>query len=325
MKNPSSALARLVGIGFLAISGLTAAQQTYPNKPIRFIVPYPPGGITTVITHLVGQNLTSAWGQPVIVDNRPGGNAVIGTDALAKSTPDGYTILLIAAAHVVVPHLLPTPYDALKDFAPVASLDASDQILVLSPSVPVNTLQELIAYAKARPGQLNYASAGNGSSNHLTSELLNQQTGMQIRHIPYKGSGQAVTDVISGQVQMTFNNPLPVAPFVKSGKLKAIVMSGDKRSSAMPDVPTFSEAGLPGFEAKNWHGVLAPAGTPRDIVSKLSAEFGRIMNTTDVKEKLVSQGVEPFITNPDQFAALLRADFAKWGKVIKAANIKIDN
>lgn len=308
----------------LAFCSVAVAQQAYPIKPIRFVVPYTPGGITTVITHLVGQKLTQNLGQPVIVDNRPGGNAVIGSDSVAKSAPDGYTILLIAAAHVVVPHLMQTPYDPIKDFSAIASLDSVDQVLVLSPSVPANTLQELIALAKSKPGQLNYASAGVGSSNHLATELFKLIAGVNMLHVPYKGSAQAITDLVSGQVQMTFNTQLPVAAFIKSGKLKAIAVSGEKRSPAMPQVPTFAEAGFPGFEAKNWHGVLAPAGIQREIAYRLSSEFAKIIAAPEVRETLVNQGVEPFVTNPDQFAALLQADQEKWGKVIKTANIKMD-
>ncbi len=323
MNRHPNIIAGVAGLCMLAATGLLQAQQ-YPVKPIRFVVPYTPGGITTVITHLVGGKLTDAWGQPVIVDNKPGGNAAIGAEFVSKAPADGYTIMLIAAAHVVLPHLTATPYDPIKDFSPIASLDASDQLMVVSPGLPVNNLKEFIAYAKARPGQLNYASAGNGSSNHLATELFNMMAGTQIRHIPYKGTGQAVTDVMAGQVQLTLNTPLPVVAMVKSGKLKPIAMSGEKRLASLPSVPTFNEAGLPGFEAKNWHGVIGPAGIPRDIVNKLSAELGRIMVGADVTEKIMAQGIEPFVTNADQFLALMLADSAKWAKVIKAANIKMD-
>ena len=325
MMNFSTAVARILTAGMLiAIAGLAAAQQAYPSKSIRFIVPFPPGGTTDQLARLVGQKLTESWDQQVIVDNRPGGNTIIGSEALVKSPADGYTILLTSIAHVIVPSLLPTPYDAIKDFAAVATIASNELVLVLHPSVPANTLQELIALAKSRPGQLNYASTGSGTINHLAGELLNIRTGIKLQHIPYKGAAPALVDLIGGQVQMFINHPIAVIPYIRSGKVKAISISGESRLSVLPQVPTFSEAGLPGFDLKNWAGVAAPAATPKAIIDKLSAEIARILNLPEVKEKLVGQGMDPFISSPEQAAALMKADLAKFIKVIKAANIKMD-
>ncbi|MFH1604228.1 MAG: tripartite tricarboxylate transporter substrate binding protein [Pseudomonadota bacterium] len=319
-----NAVLRMVTVGVLmAIAGSVGAQQAYPNKPIRFIVPYPPGGSATPLVRFVAQKLTDSWGQTVITDNRGGGNTIIASELLVKSPPDGYTILLAGPTHVVNPSLITTSYDAFRDFAPIATLVSSQIILVINPSVPVNNLQELIALAKSRPGQLNYASASSGGINHLAGELFNMMTGVKTLHIPYKGGAQAVTDLIGGQVQLYFSTAF-VLPQVKSGRIKAIAVSGTKRMSALPQVPTFAEAGLPSFSANSWYGVLAPAGTPKQIIDKLAAEFARIQAMSDTKEFLDKQGVEPFISGPEQFAALMKEEMLKWRKVIKAAHIKID-
>ncbi len=308
----------------MTISSLAAAQQAYPNKPIRFITPYAAGGSTSVLARLIGQKLTESWGQQVIVDNRPGGNTIIGTEALAKSPPDGYTIMLGTATHVIICSLLPTPYDAVKDFMPVATLVNHEQVLVLNPQVPAKNLLEFIALAKSRPGQLNYATSGAGGPSHLTAEMFSLQAGIKMQHIPYKGAGQSMTDVIGGQVQLTFSNPITIVAHVKSGKLRGLASSGATRSPVLPQVPTFIEAGLPDFEVGFWQGVLAPAGTPKAIIDKLSNEIGKILATPEFREKLISQGAEPFITTPEQFGALMKADMAKYAKVIKAANIRLE-
>jgi tripartite-type tricarboxylate transporter receptor subunit TctC len=315
----------IIAAGLLAFAGADAAQQAYPNRPIRFIVPYAPAGPTDLLARLIGQKLSESLGQPVIVDNRPGGNTIIGTEALAKSAPDGYTIMMMAIAHAIIPNLLPTPYDPIKSFAPVATVASGEIVLVLNPSVPANNLQELIALAKARPGQLNYASASTGGPLHLAAELFNLMTGVKTQHIPYKGAGPALTDVIGGQVQMLFSPADIAIPQIRSGKLKAIAISGKARSPALPQVPTFAESGLPGFTIKNWFGVLAPAGTPRPIIDKLSSEIGRILALPDIQERLVGQGMDPFVSSPEQFAALIETEVALYGRIIKTANIKVEN
>jgi tripartite-type tricarboxylate transporter receptor subunit TctC len=320
-------LAALRGIAFavlMAMAGSAAAQQPYPNKPIRFIVPYPPGGTTNVLARLVGEKLTESWGQPVIVDNRGGASTLIGSEALTRSAPDGYTILLAGSSHVLIPQLIPMPFDPIKDFAPVATISSTEVILVLHPSLPASTLREFVALAKAGSGKLNYASAGNGSSIHLAAELFDIMTGVRMQHIPYKGSGPAVADLIGGQVQLAFQNPINVVPHIKSGKLKAIAISGTRRLAALPQLPTFAESGLPDFNATNWFGILAPAGTAKEIIDRLSSEVGRILVLPDISDKLTSQGQEPFISTPAELAALLKADMVRYAKIIKTANIKLD-
>lgn len=309
----------------LAFAGSASAQQGYPNKPIRFIVPYAPGGSTSNVARLIGQKLTEAWGQQVIIDNRPGGNTVIGSEALAKSPPDGYTISLAASTHATIPHLLASlPYDPIKDFTPVATLVTTQLVLVLHPSVPANNLQEFIALAKSKPGQLNFASVGTGSSTHLAGELFNIVAGVKMQQVPYKGTAPALTDLIGGQVQLNFDTPITSIPHIKSGKLKAIAITGKTRLAALPQVPTFAEAGLPNYDFQIWMGVLAPAGTPKEIVNKLNTEIAKILTMPDMKEKLVSQGLDPLISTPDQFAALIKSDMTKFGQVIKTANIKLE-
>ena len=320
-----SAMGRILTAAvLLAIAGFTAAQQSYPNKPIRFISPFPPGGGTTIVARLIGQKLTESWGQQVLVDNRPGGNTIIGSEALVRSAPDGYTIMIQASTHATNPNLLALPYDSIKDFAPVATVSSNEYMLVVNPSIPANNLQEFIALAKSKPGQLNFASTGTGSPQHLAGELFNIMTGVKMQHIPYKGSGQILPDLIGNQVQLAFMNPLNAVPHVKAGQLKAIAISGDARVPALPQVPTFTEAGLTGFDVRNWYGVFAPAATPKQIIDKLANEIARIMALPDIRDKLASQGAEPFVTTPEQFAALIKADIAKFGKIIKTANIRLD-
>jgi tripartite-type tricarboxylate transporter receptor subunit TctC len=316
----------LAAIVLISVAGIAAAQpQAFPAKPIRLIVPFAAGGNTSVLGLLLGEKLTKAWGQPVIVDHRPGGNTVIGAEALAKSAPDGYTILLTNNSHVINPSLVATlPYDPVKDFAPVATVYASEFVLAMNPSVPANNLKEFIALAKSRPGQLNYSSSGAGGAGHLLAELFNSTAGVDIRHIPYKGGAPAITDTISGQVQITYSTPNNLVQHFQSGKLKALAVTGETRYAGLPQVPTFAEAGLPSVDVKNWQGLFAPAGTPRTIIDKFAAEIVNILSMPDVRENLVSQGANPYIRNPDQFAELVRTEIAKYAKIIKTANIKIE-
>ena len=314
-----------VMVGLLwVLAGPGVAQQTYPAKPIRFISPYAPGGATDVIARLVGQKLGEAWGIPVVVENRAGGNTVIGTEAVARSAPDGHTIVLVGITHVANASLIKTSYDAIKDFATVATVTSNETVLVVHPSVPANTVQEFIALAKAKPGQLNYATSSTAGPTHLPAELFNIVAGIKTQQIPYKGGGPATTDLLGGQVQAMFAIPSNVVGHIKSGKLRALVVTGETRLSALPQVPTAIESGLKGFDGKNWYGVLAPAGTPVPIVQKLSTEIARILTLADVREKLLAQGMDPYYSTPEQFAALMKADVAKFSKVIKTANIKMD-
>ena len=314
----------LLTCAVLAITGSVGAQS-YPSKPIRLISPYGPGGGNDTMARLIGQRLTEGLGQQVIVDNRPGANTIIGTDIVAKSRPDGHTLLFSGINTFLINAILAsTPYDILRDFAPIAPLASSETILVLNPAVPANTLQELIALAKAKPGQLNYATSSAGGAGHLVGELFKMTAGVNIQHIPYKGSGQALTDVIAGQVQMSILSPVSTIAHIRSGRLKGIAISGDTRFAALPQVPTFAEGGMPGVEAKVVYGILAAARTPREIVDKLANEIARIQRMPEFKDKLAAQGVEPFILGADPFAALIRNDLAKYAKIIKTANIKLE-
>ncbi len=319
-----NAVVRMVAVGMLmAIAGAAAAQHTYPNKPVRFITPFPPGGSLDPLTRMVAGKLSEKWGQAAVVENRPGGNSIIGTDAVAKSAPDGYTYLVAGNPHVVTPLLMPTPYDAMKDFAPVATIAKSRQVLVVNTSLPVHNLQELIALAKSRPGQLNFSSSGSGNTNHLAGELLCMLAGIKMQHVPYKGAGPAITDLLGGQVELSFHVSISVIPHIKSGRLRAIAISGDTRAQALPQVPTMAEAGLPEFKIQGWTGIFVPAGTPKEIIEKTSAEMARILASAEIHDRLVNQGLEPYINTPEQFAALLRSDQAMYAKIIKTANIKM--
>ncbi len=318
----------VLALGFMAavstMSATVMAQQNYPNKPIRIVTPYAPGGSTSVASRWIGEKFTEAWGQQVIVDARGGGNTTIGTDNVAKSAPDGYTIIFIAMTHVVVPQLMAAPYDPIKDFLPIATFDLAEELLVVHPGLPVNNLKEYIALAKTKPEAMNFASAGSGGANHLAGELFASMAGVKMLHIPYKGSALVITDLMGGQVQSSFMVPINAISQVKAGRLRAIAVSGSKRLSALPQVPTFTEAGLPNYDAGFWRGLLAPAGTPKAIVDKLSAEVGKIVAMPDIRERLQSQGQEPFYNPPEQFAEIMRADFARYGRLIKTANIKIE-
>lgn len=302
-----------------------AAQTRYPTKPIRFISPYGPGGGNDTMARLLGQKLTESLGQQVIVDNRPGGNTIIGTDIVAKSRPDGHTLLFSGLNTFIINALLaPTPYDTLRDFTPIAGVAVSETILVVTPSLPANNLQELIALAKARPGELNYATSSAGGSGHLVGELFKMMAGVNIQHVPYKGSGQALMDVVGGQIQISILSPVSTVPHIKAGKLRGIAISGDTRFLALPQVPTFAESGLPGVDAKVAYGVLAAARTPKEIAVLLAGVIARIQHMPDFKEKLTAQSVDPLIMGPAELSAFIRADMAKYARIVKAANIKLD-
>jgi tripartite-type tricarboxylate transporter receptor subunit TctC len=303
---------------------LALAQANYPTKPIRMIVTFPPGGSTTIIARMLGQKLGDSWGQQVVVDNRGGGNTIIGTEAMVKAAPDGYTLLHVTTTHVINPSLLKTPYDAVKDFAPVTTLVGTETLLVVNAQLPANNLQELIALAKAKPGHLNFASSGSGTANHLALEMFSILTGIKMQHIPHKGAGPAVTDLIGGQVQVFTNNALPLAPFVKSGRIRALAISGENRLIALPEVPTFAEAGVSGFSGNSWQGVMAPAKTPRAIIDKLAAEYVRILRLPEVKDTLQKMGADPMPGSPEQFSALIKTDLVRYAKLIKDAKIRLE-
>ncbi|MES2226471.1 MAG: tripartite tricarboxylate transporter substrate binding protein [Pseudomonadota bacterium] len=318
----------LLGTAAALLGPLNAHAQTaqgYPNKPIRFIVPYAPGGSTSQVARLVASKMIENWGQQVLIDNRGGANTVIGTEALAKSPPDGYTIGLTTSSLTTLPHLLSSlPFDIMKDFAPVSAMVTTQLVLVVHPSVPANNLKEFIALAKAKPNELNFAAVGTGSSTHLAGEMFKSVAGVKMQHVPYKGTAPALTDLIGGQIQLNFDTPITSIPHIRSGKLRALAVTGKKRLVSLPDVPTFAEAGLPDYDMQLWFGVLAPAGTPKDIVNKLATEIARIIALPDVKEMLVAQGLDGYTTTPEQLAALIKSDYDRYGKVIKTAGIKID-
>ena len=314
----------LVLLGALA-SG-TAIAQAYPTRTIRLVVPFPPGGATDIITRSVAQKLSEQLGQSVVVDNKPGAGGSIGSDLVAKAAPDGYTILMATTStHSIGPALNPKlPYNPERDFAPVSLVATSPNLLVVTPTIPVNNLKEFIAYAKAHPGQLNYASSGTGTIVHLSGELFKSMTGLDIVHVPYKGTALALPDLINGQVTMIFDNIVSAMPQVKSGKVKVLAISSAKRSSLVPDVPTMAEAGLPGYTSDTYFGVFAPPGTPKEIVDRLSRELAKAVNAPDVKERLAGQGAEAVGGSPADLAKAVRADAEKWGKVIKNAGVKVE-
>lgn len=318
-------LFHLMGVLLLAnIPGTHAHQHDYPNRPIRWITPYPPGGSTTALSRLVGDKLSEAFGRNVIIDNRPGGNTMIGADAVAKANPDGYTLLLGGNTQVILSLLMKPPFDVFKDLTPVTTIARTNYILVINPATPANTLQEFIAYAKARPGKLNVASVASGSSQHLMGELFGIMTGVKMQHIPYKGGQQGIVDLMGGQVQASFSNAINVIPHIKGGRLRGLAITGDKRTVSLPDLPTYAEAGLPGYDPKNWQGMLTTAGTPRAIISKLSNEVGKIVAMPEITARLIASGMEPFHSGPDKTAAQMKADYAQNAKIIKAANIKVE-
>jgi tripartite-type tricarboxylate transporter receptor subunit TctC len=309
------------------VIGAGAHAQSYPAKPIRFIVPYLAGGAGDIYARTMGQKLFEAMGQTVIIDNRPGANGIIGTDLLAKAPPDGYTIVMgNSAPFVLNPSLYSKlPYDPVRDFAPVTQGTYYGYVLVLHPSVPAKNLTELIALAKARPGQLVYGSTGTGGANHLAGEFLSMMGGVKLTHVPYKGSAAALADVLGGQLSMMFDTLITSVPQLKAGKLRAIGFSGNRRAAQLPDVATMDELGLKGYEVSSWQGILAPAGTPPAIVDRLYAECAKALKMPDVIERLATQGGNELIgSTPAQFAALIKAEIAKYGKVIKAAGIRIE-
>src|SRR4051812_8608973 len=318
-------MTKRIGLTLLLLFVLHAAQaQTWPSRPLKYIIPYPPGGFNDTLARTLAAELPKFLGQPVVVDNRPGGNTLIGTDAAAKSSPDGYTLFGAALPFAVVQTLYKAPFDVTRDFAPITLAGITPNLLVANPSAPFNDVKGLIAYAKANPGKLNYASTGNGSSNHLSFELFKTMTKTFVTHIPYKGSAPAVTDLISGEVQVMFDNTPNVLPHVRSGKLKALAVSSKARSSQAPEVPSVDESGVPGYDVSVWFGVLTVAGTPREIVQRLNADMVRILNSTEVKERFGKAGVDVVAGTPEHFAQFLKSEVARWAKVVQEANIKAD-
>ncbi|MCW5612704.1 MAG: tripartite tricarboxylate transporter substrate binding protein [Rubrivivax sp.] len=302
-----------------------AGAAAYPSKPIRFIVPYAPGGSTSQVARLVAAKMSEHWGQQVLVDNRGGANTVIGTDAVVKAAPDGYTIGLTTSTLATLPHLISTlPFDPLKDLTMVSTMVTTQLVLVVNPSVPANNVKEFIALAKAKPNELTFAAVGTGSSTHLAGELFKSVTQVKMLHVPYKGTAPALTDLLGGQIHSNFDTPITSLPHIRAGKLRALAVTGKSRLPSMPQVPTFAEAGLPEYDFQLWFGIIAPAGTPKDIVDKIAAETARIIALPDVQEQLIAQGLDGFAIGPSQMRALLESDLERYGKLIKSAGIKIE-
>jgi tripartite-type tricarboxylate transporter receptor subunit TctC len=317
--------ASFVGMTLLALAAMTAMAQSYPSKPIKIVVPYPPGGFNDTLGRTLAAKFTEDWGQPAIVENKPGANTLIGSDYVAKSPADGYTLLIVAFPFAVTPSLIKSmPYDTLKDFAPIALAAQSPNLLVVNPALPVKSVAELVAMARAKPDSLSYASTGNGSSNHISMELFKSLAGVRIVHIPYKGSAPAVTDLLGDQIQVMFDNAPNVLPQVKAGRLRALAQTGATRSAIAPDLPTVAEAGVPGYELTVWFGLVAPAGTPRDVIRKLNAEVLKILAMPEVRERFLAQGVEPLGSTPEQFGDHIRSQMAKWGKVVRDAGVEAE-
>jgi tripartite-type tricarboxylate transporter receptor subunit TctC len=302
-----------------------AAAQAYPARPVKLIVPYGVGGPADIYGRFLATKLQEAMGQPFIVEDHPGGGAVVGSDLVAKSAPDGYTLLVMSNTHTVNETLIPKkPFDLMRDFAPITPINYSDLIMVIHPSVPAQNLKEFIALAKSKPGALNYASSGPGTPYHMAGELFKSMAGVDIVHIPHKGSDQARTAVLGGQVQMMFDAITTMAGQVRAGKVRALGTTGTKRSAVMPEVPTIAEAGVPGYEATIWLGLMAPAKTPRPVLDKLNAEVNKIINSPEVKENWAKQGAQPMGMSIEQFDKFLRQDIAKWAKVVKVSGAKVD-
>src|SRR5215470_673615 len=320
-------LARVAAIAALAMFALfpssPSSAQDYPAKPVRIIVPFGPGGPADVYARVLAQHITEQLKQSFVVENRPGAGAIIGTDAVAKSAPDGYTLLLMSNAHTTNESLIPNkPFQLMRDFVPIAPINYSDLIMVMHPSVPAKNLKEFVALAKSKPGQLNYASSGPGTPYHMAGELFKATSGTNIVHVPHKASGEARNSVIGGHVQMMFDAITTMASNVRAGQVIALGTTGKQRSSITPDVPTIEEAGVPGYEATIWLGVMAPAGTPKEIVDKLNAEITKVIGRADVKEAWAKQGAVPMVMSPAEFDKYLRADIEKWAKVVASAGIK---
>ncbi len=315
----------LAAAASLAIAFGAAAQNGYPDKPIRFVVPYPPGGGTDVIARIVQGKFQQLLGQPIVIDNRGGGGGSLGTDIAAKSLPDGYTVLFTLSSHTINPAIYPKlPFDTLKDFEPVGTVASLPQILVAHPAFPANTVAELIKVAKERPGFVQFASVGNGSPGHLAGELFNIRTGADIVHVPYRGGGPAINDVVGGQVPLLWVSIPAAAQFVKTGRLKALAVSTTKRSAAFPDVPTVQEAGVPDFEVDSWYAMFVPGKTPKPIIEKLNKALNQVVADPEMREKLLAQGSEGVGGSPETLGKVVAAELPKWAKLVKQANIKAD-
>jgi tripartite-type tricarboxylate transporter receptor subunit TctC len=326
MATVNKAFSKLFCLALFMGIALAAAAQTFPAKPVRVIVPQAPGGATDVFARLIGQKLSAAWGQPVVVENRAGAAGVVGTDLVAKAAPDGYTLLVTYAGSQAVNQSLykNIPFDSVKDFQPVATLAVTPFFLVAGPKMQAKDLKTLVAAAKAKPGSITYASSGNGSINHLLAEMLKTEAGIDMLHVPYKGIAAAIGDVMGGQVDVAFTSVPSVVSHLKSGKLRALAVSSAKRNAAAPEVPSIAEEGFAGFDVNPWWGILAPAGTPRPVVDKINADVAAVLKTEETQAFFRKQGAEALLTSPETFLKMLESDVQKWAKVVKSSGARID-
>ncbi|MBK7794046.1 MAG: tripartite tricarboxylate transporter substrate binding protein [Betaproteobacteria bacterium] len=314
-----------LSLATLAAVGIAHAQA-FPQKPVRLVVPFPPGGPIDTVARAIAQKLTEAWGQTVVVDNRPGAGGNIGADLVAKAAPDGYTVVMGAlSTHAVNPSLYPKmPYDAVKDFAPISLVAITPNVLVVNPSLPVASAREFIAYARANPGKLAFGSGSNGSAGHLAGELFKVDAGVDMLHVPFKGAAPAMQALLAGDTQLMFDNLASATAQVKAGKLKALAVTTARRSKLAPDLPTLAEAGLPGFDISTWFGLLAPAGTPADVVARWNAEVTRILNSAEMRERMTALGAEPAPDTPAEFARFIAGETAKYARIVKLSGAKLD-
>ena len=312
-------------VAFTIPAGDALAQAGYPARAVRLIVPFAPGGSNDIMARLIGQKFSEAWGQPVVIDNRPGASGIVGTDIVAKAQPDGYTVLMMSLTLTVNPSLYrKLPYHTEKDLTPVTLVASAPLILVIHPAVPAKSLKEFIAYAKANPGKLNFGSGGTGATPHLAGEMLKAMAGLQMTHVPYKGGGPALADLVSGQIQLMLENIPSTLPFVKQGRLRVLAVSSRGRSALLPDVPAIEEAGLKGYEIVGWNGLFVPAGTPRPAIARIHADTAKALTLPEVKERLASMGAEGVGNTPEQFTAFVRNEIRKWAKVVKEAGLKVE-
>ena len=325
MKFPSLVSKLACAIAITGAASLALAQDGYPNKPIKIVVPFSPGGGGDAVVRIISEKLGERLGHPVIIENRPGASGYIGAQAVATAAPDGYTILMgFDGSLVVAPHLIKAPFDSALDFAPITKLNDATLVLAAHPSVAVKSLKELVELSKTKPGGLTFGSSGAATTTHLAGELLAQRAGMNLTHVPYKGGGQAVTDVVGGQIPLIFTVIPTISAFVKDGRLHAVAVASAKRSNVLPDVPTLIESGLPGFEVNSWYGLLAPAKTPRPIIDRLQREVAAVLAIPEVRERYLKGGFEPVGNKPEEFAQQIKADLVRWKKVVTDANIRIE-
>lgn len=312
----------MMGAVGMICAGAALAQSNYPVKPIRMVIALAPGGGVDTSGRLLGQKFTDAWGQQVIAENRPGAGGTIATELVARAAPDGYTLLMVSMSHTITPALYKLSYDTIKDFAPISLFVQSPSVLTVHPSLPVKNVKELIAFTKARPNEILFSSSGNGSGQHLAMELLNRMAGITLVHVPYKGTAPSITDLAGGRVSVTVASAISTMPHVRANRLRALAVASAKRSPSVPELPTIAEVAIPGFAVDQWYSVMAPAGTPRDIVNKLHGEIVKTVNDPATKERLLAMGLDPVGSTPDDFTAYLKTETAKWSKLVKEAGIR---